>query len=83
MTSESRTGKPGKMMKKEKPMMSVTAIIQGTQAQHWARGNTCTYVNILLRNYCATDCYANAISLASIEKPRFKTLYYRVIEYLR
>lgn len=40
MTSESRTGKPGKMMKKEKPMMSVTAIIQGTQAQHWARGNT-------------------------------------------
>ncbi|XP_014489099.1 PREDICTED: retinoic acid receptor RXR-alpha-B isoform X1 [Dinoponera quadriceps] len=28
------------MMKKEKPMMSVTAIIQGTQAQHWARGNT-------------------------------------------
>ncbi|XP_071556177.1 retinoid X receptor ultraspiracle isoform X1 [Temnothorax nylanderi] len=28
------------MMKKEKPMMSVTAIIQGTQgAQHWARGN--------------------------------------------
>ncbi|XP_072764525.1 retinoid X receptor ultraspiracle isoform X2 [Anoplolepis gracilipes] len=26
------------MMKKEKPMMSVTAIIQGTQAQHWARG---------------------------------------------
>ncbi|XP_025160598.1 retinoic acid receptor RXR-alpha-B isoform X2 [Harpegnathos saltator] len=28
------------MMKKEKPMMSVTAIIQGTQAQHWARSNT-------------------------------------------
>lgn len=28
------------MMKKEKPMMSVTAIIQGTQAQHWSRGNT-------------------------------------------
>uniref|UniRef100_A0A0C9QI16 Nuclear receptor subfamily 2 group B member 4 n=1 Tax=Fopius arisanus TaxID=64838 RepID=A0A0C9QI16_9HYME len=28
------------MMKKEKPMMSVTAIIQGAQAQHWARGNT-------------------------------------------
>ncbi|XP_011865988.1 PREDICTED: retinoic acid receptor RXR isoform X2 [Vollenhovia emeryi] len=28
------------MMKKEKPMMSVTAIIQGTQAQHWARGST-------------------------------------------
>ncbi|XP_015433885.1 PREDICTED: retinoic acid receptor RXR-alpha-B isoform X3 [Dufourea novaeangliae] len=27
------------MMKKEKPMMSVTAIIQGTQAQHWSRGN--------------------------------------------
>lgn len=27
-------------MKKEKPMMSVTAIIQGTQAQHWSRGNT-------------------------------------------
>ncbi|XP_044726710.1 retinoic acid receptor RXR-alpha-B isoform X2 [Chrysoperla carnea] len=26
------------MLKKEKPMMSVTAIIQGTQAQHWARG---------------------------------------------
>lgn len=26
------------MIKKEKPMMSVTAIIQGTQAQHWARG---------------------------------------------
>ncbi|XP_043273386.1 retinoic acid receptor RXR-alpha-B isoform X2 [Venturia canescens] len=26
------------MMKKEKPMMSVTAIIQGAQAQHWARG---------------------------------------------
>ncbi|XP_043590163.1 retinoic acid receptor RXR isoform X5 [Bombus pyrosoma] len=28
------------MMKKEKPMMSVTAIIQGTQARHWSRGNT-------------------------------------------
>ncbi|XP_011504268.1 PREDICTED: retinoic acid receptor RXR-alpha-B isoform X2 [Ceratosolen solmsi marchali] len=27
------------MIKKEKPLMSVTAIIQGTQAQHWARGN--------------------------------------------
>lgn len=26
-----------KMMKKEKPMMSVTAIIQGAQAQHWGR----------------------------------------------
>ncbi|XP_077292907.1 retinoid X receptor ultraspiracle isoform X2 [Arctopsyche grandis] len=26
------------MMKKEKPMMSVTDIIQGAQAQHWARG---------------------------------------------
>lgn len=25
------------MMKKEKPMMSVTAIIQGAQAQHWGR----------------------------------------------
>lgn len=24
-------------MKKEKPMMSVTAIIQGAQAQHWGR----------------------------------------------
>ena len=32
------------MMKKEKPMMSVTAIIQGAQAQHWARGNSCTYL---------------------------------------
>ncbi|XP_003700030.1 retinoid X receptor ultraspiracle isoform X1 [Megachile rotundata] len=28
------------MMKKERPMTSVTAIIQGTQAQHWSRGNT-------------------------------------------
>ncbi|XP_060518911.1 retinoic acid receptor RXR-alpha-B isoform X2 [Cylas formicarius] len=28
------------MMKKEKPMMSVTAIIQGAQAQHWSRGLT-------------------------------------------
>jgi hypothetical protein len=47
VTSESRAGKqPGKMMKKEKPMMSVTAIIQGTQAQHWARGNTCTYAHM-------------------------------------
>lgn len=26
------------MLKKEKPMMSVTAIIQGAQAQHWGRG---------------------------------------------
>ncbi|CAG9769194.1 unnamed protein product [Ceutorhynchus assimilis] len=26
------------MMKKEKPMMSVTAIIQGAQQQHWGRG---------------------------------------------
>lgn len=26
-----------KMMKKEKPMMSVTAIIQGAQQQHWSR----------------------------------------------
>ncbi|XP_044007784.1 retinoic acid receptor RXR-alpha-B isoform X2 [Aphidius gifuensis] len=26
------------MMKKEKPMMSVTAIIQGAKAKHWARG---------------------------------------------
>ena len=26
------------MMKKEKPMMSVTAIIQGAQAQHWGHG---------------------------------------------
>lgn len=25
------------MMKKEKRMMSVTAIIQGAQAQHWGR----------------------------------------------
>lgn len=25
-------------MKKEKPMMSVTDIIQGAQTQHWARG---------------------------------------------
>ncbi|XP_034940747.1 retinoic acid receptor RXR-alpha-B isoform X2 [Chelonus insularis] len=28
------------MMKKEKPMMSVTAIIQGAQAQHWTRNNS-------------------------------------------
>lgn len=40
MTSESKQKKTVKMMKKEKPMMSVTAIIQGTQAQHWSRGNT-------------------------------------------
>lgn len=40
MTSENRKIKTAKMMKKEKPMMSVTAIIQGTQAQHWSRGNT-------------------------------------------
>lgn len=47
VTSESKSGKqPGKMMKKEKPMMSVAAIIQGTQAQHWARGNACTYNNV-------------------------------------
>lgn len=26
------------MLKKDKPMMSVTAIIQGAQAQHWGRG---------------------------------------------
>lgn len=37
------------MMKKEKPMMSVTAIIQGAQAQHWSRGNTCTFL-IPLKN---------------------------------
>lgn len=54
MTSESRTGKPSKMMKKEKPMMSVTAIIQGTQAQHWARGNTCTYIHMSILCNCAS-----------------------------
>lgn len=31
------------MMKKEKPMMSVTAIIQGAHAQQWARGNSCKF----------------------------------------
>lgn len=40
MTSIQRNIKTARMMKKEKPMMSVTAIIQGTQAQHWSRGNT-------------------------------------------
>lgn len=40
MTSEQSNTKTARMMKKEKPMMSVTAIIQGTQAQHWSRGNT-------------------------------------------
>lgn len=40
MTNEPRKTKTARMMKKEKPMMSVTAIIQGTQAQHWSRGNT-------------------------------------------
>lgn len=44
VTSENRKIKTAKMMKKEKPMMSVTAIIQGTQAQHWSRGNTCMYI---------------------------------------
>ncbi|XP_011265143.1 retinoic acid receptor RXR-alpha-B isoform X2 [Camponotus floridanus] len=42
------------MMKKEKPMMSVTAIIQGTQAQHWARGGN---------NWLSLD---NSMSMSSV-----------------
>jgi hypothetical protein len=35
------------MLKKEKPMMSVTAIIQGAQAQHsWNRGTENRVVNV-------------------------------------
>lgn len=38
--------------------MSVAAIIQGTQAQHWARGNACTYNNINIPcNWFAIDRY--------------------------
>lgn len=37
-------------MKKDKPMMSVTAIIQGAQAQHWGRFATGFGNNLPLGN---------------------------------
>lgn len=59
------------MLKKDKPMMSVTAIIQGAQAQHWGRalpGNwplrgiyqliaTPTYYNFYKYKYLICYCF--------------------------
>lgn len=78
MTSENRKIKTAKMMKKEKPMMSVTAIIQGTQARHWSRGNTCMY--ILIPHICITitinrlNCFIQDVPFIKNNNLRWKRI---------
>lgn len=48
------------MLKKDKPMMSVTAIIQGAQAQHWNRGtHIASYLKLSPYNPIASSLRIN------------------------
>lgn len=56
------------MLKKEKPMMSVTAIIQGAQAQHgWNRGRvTDVFAKGFLAPLVCSEGESNTLYLASL-----------------